>query len=99
MKVKLPFYPRFKEPLLSGVKIWTARSRAYGKKGDIFEAFGATFEIEQIALMPLEKIAENWKKEGCNSYHDFMTLWLKIHYRVELDYQRCYKVHIFHRIK
>ena len=98
MKVKIPFYARFKEPLLNGTKTWTSRTKRYGKIGDTFDAFGATFAITDIKHWHLSFVTNHWKEEGCESREDFIQLWQKIHPRKGYDpYQQVY-VHIFRRM-
>lgn len=96
--IKLPFKSRFKKPLLSGQKTWTARTRRLGKKGDVFHAFGHEFEIERVERRTLEDVADHWREEGCDSKDDFVEVWKKIHPRKGyVPTQRVY-VHIFRRI-
>lgn len=98
MKVKLPFKPRFKEPMLQGTKTWTSRTRRYGKRGDTFEAFGHEFLIEKVERRTLLDVADHWRDEGCDNKHDFVTVWESIHRRKGFVlHQRVY-VHIFRRI-
>lgn len=97
MKVEIPFKRRFKQVLLDGTKIWTSRTKRYGKRGDTFEIFGAEFLIECVEPRSLGNIAEHWKEEGCESKGDFIEVWRKIHRcRGYVPTQRVY-VHIFKR--
>ena len=98
MKVKIPFKPRFKEPMLDGTKTWTSRTRKYGEKGDTFDAFGTTFEIiEEPEKKALEFVGYHFKEEGFSCWRDFYDFWNKIHPRKGFDrYQRVY-VHIFRK--
>ena len=98
MKVKIPFKPRFKKPLLDGTKTWTSRTKQYGLPHDIFEAFGEIFEIIDINLLLLSVVADHWKEEGCTSRQDFIELWEKIHPRKGYDPSQIVRVHIFRRI-
>jgi len=98
MKVRIPFLARFREPLLSGQKIWTSRSRWYGNIGDTFPAFGETFIILDRTKMPLDNVANHFVEEGCESREDFIKLWKQIHpYRGFIPKQMVY-VHIFKKI-
>ena len=99
MKVKIPFLPRFKEPMLSGQKTMTSRTKIYGGKGDTFDAFGATFELESVYAQPFIVIREQWKAEGCNSKKDFLATWRKIHPRKTFTLHELLFVHRFHKIK
>ena len=97
MKVKIPFKPRFKEPMLDGTKTWTSRTRRYGHKGDTFDAFGATFEIvEEPEKCTLRDIMYNhWKEEGCKSTTDFFEVWEEIHPRKGFVPSQLVWAHIF----
>jgi len=95
MKVKIPFKPRFKEPMLNGTKTWTSRTKCYGKVGDTFEAFGYEFEIRKVTRRHLEWVADHWKEEGFTSKLEFIQFWIKLHARKGfLPIQLVY-VHIF----
>lgn len=98
MKVKIPFYARFKKPLLDGTKTWTSRTKWYGEIGDIFDVFGATFEITHRMLKPLFFVVEHWREEGCESKHDFKEVWRKIHPIKGYYPSWIVKVHVFRRI-
>ena len=98
MKVKIPFKARFKEPMLSGRKTWTSRTKCYGRSGDIFEAFGHEFIIEKIETKMLLEVARHWLEEGCKSKLDFIELWKKIHPRKGFDSYQWVHVHIFRRM-
>ena len=96
MKVKIPFLERFREPMLSGRKTMTSRSKKYGEYGDTFDVFGATFEIvEPIARLSLGDIASFWREEGFESLEDFVECWTNLHPRVGYDVNRVYYCHIF----
>jgi hypothetical protein len=77
--VTIKFKPYFKEPLLSGVKVCTARTKRLGKPGDMFEAFGAMFEMKSVSEEQLYFVADLWHQEGCTSREHFMEVWKEIH--------------------
>jgi hypothetical protein len=102
LKVKIPFLPRFKEPMLKGTKTWTSRTKRYGEPGDTFDAFDNEFEILKVERRTLEDILEHWKEEGCSSKEDAVEVWRRLHPRRGFDRsfylsERLY-VHIFRRI-
>lgn len=99
MKVKISFLERFKDPLLSGEKTWTSRTKRYGKVGDTFDAFGATFEIQKVERSPLYYVASNFEEEGCKSFEDFVELWSKIHYRKGYVPSQVVWVHVFKKVE
>lgn len=98
VKVHIPFKPRFKDPMLQGVKTWTSRTQKYGKPGDTFEVFDHEFEILKIERRTLADVAEHYKEEGCSCWSDFVDVWNSIHRgRGFNPWQRVY-VHVFRRI-
>ena len=81
-KIRIPFLPEWKDKMLGGVKTCTCRSEAYGQPGDRFTIFGATFELVAVWQTTLEDVATNYyRQEGCNSPHEFVGIWNKIHKR------------------
>lgn len=96
MKVSIPFKERFKEPLLTGTKTWTTRTRQYGKKGDTFEAFGATFILDEVGWKRLREVGKHWKEEGCNSLENLIEVWCEIHPKIGYNPNALFCVHIFH---
>lgn len=95
MKIHIPFYPRFREPMLNEQKTWTSRTKKYGKPGDTFEIFDAEFVLLVVEEYPLSFVAENWYREGCNSKQDFIDVWNKIHPRKGYIPNWIVYVHIF----
>ena len=80
MKIKIPFLPIFKEPMLNDTKTMTCRKEKCGQPGDTFEAFGATFEITHVMRMRLGFVGSDcFKQEGCKSEMDFIDVWQFIH--------------------
>lgn len=97
--VKIPFKPYFKEPMLSGVKVCTARTKYMGHPGDRFLAFGAEFEIVNVEDVYLLQVAMIWKEEGCESEEHFKQVWQEIHPVVGYqEYQRV-KLHHFRKVE
>jgi len=97
IEVRIPFKEQFKEPMLSGQKIATTRTRAYGKPGDVFEAFGARFEI--IAVVPSIALWVGnflYLEEGFDQPGDFHKLWDKMHPRLKRE--ALVFVHIFRKV-
>jgi len=99
MKVNIPFWEMFREPMLRGDKIMTTRSRKFGNKGDIFDKFGATFEITLVKKLPVGLVAnEFYDAEGFDTKEDFIKIWEKIHPKVGYQPERDYFVHLFKRV-
>lgn len=92
--VDIPFYPRFREPMLKRVKRCTARTSKKGRPGDRFRKWGAIFEIVGVQLLSADEIARRyWREEGCSSEADFRSIWRKIHPR--LGWHRLVHLHWF----
>jgi len=82
-KVDIPFLERFREPILSGQKNMTSRTKRLGGVGDWFEVFGRCFVITRVKKLPLDLIASCYYwEEGCESEADFKKVWRKIHPRI-----------------
>jgi len=78
--VHIPFLPRFQEPLLSGVKTCTTRTRRVGNPGDEFVAFGVWFRILSVEKVELGNVADHlYIEEGVSSPNDFISIWLELH--------------------
>jgi hypothetical protein len=77
--VTIKFKPYFKEPLLSGVKVCTARTKRMGASGDRFMAFETWFEIKSVTEESLHFVADLWQQEGCTSREHFLEVWREIH--------------------
>ena len=68
--------------MLAGRKVCTSRSRRSGRPGDIFEAFGAHFELRAIERLPLGHVKERlYLQEGCESPEEFQRAWSELHPR------------------
>lgn len=98
MKVVIPFWNRFREPMQTGVKVWTSRTKKYGEAGDRFEAFGEVYEIVVVVKKPLDFVAKNWSEEGCSSRDDFIEVWREIHPRKGFVPDWEVWVHIFKKL-
>jgi hypothetical protein len=96
--IKIPFKERFREPLLNQTKDWTTRTKAMGKPHDYFEAFGATFRLDEVFQVSLKYIISHWKREGCTSEQDFIDVWKSIHPKRKFDLEETFWVHSFHRV-
>lgn len=95
--LKIPFLERFREPLLNGTKTLTTRRKRYGKRGELFEAFGVLFVLTNVERRSLAFAIENWKREGCKSQADFLAVWKQIHPKKPLNKRELFWVHSFKR--
>jgi len=99
-RVKIPFIDEFKGAMLSGGKIATLRSKRYGKPGDTFKAFGATFRIHSVVKVPVYVVWYwFWSIEGFRSSQEFYECWSRLHPRVGWDKSREYFFHLFFKLK
>jgi hypothetical protein len=96
-KISVKFKSYFREPMLSGVKTCTARTKRMGQPGDTFEAFGAQFELLSVEEVRLYEVASLWKEEGCSSEEDFKMIWKSIHPLGYFEYERV-KLHRFRKV-
>lgn len=97
-EIILPFKPYFREPLLNGTKIFTARTKRMGKYTDTFQAFGQTFTLVDITEMPLENVADFWESEGCKSREHFIEVWCEIHPIKGYDPKQMVYLHQFMKV-
>ena len=81
MRIKIPFHDRFKIEIAAGRKIYTTRTKRYGKEGDTFQiAPKIKCRIISIRKERLGTIAEKlWWQEGFRSREEFIGFWLMIH--------------------
>jgi hypothetical protein len=98
MIVTIRFKPYFKDALLSGVKVCTARTKIHGKPGDTFQIFDAVFEILSVEEVRLYEVASLWREEGCTSEEHFKAVWREIHPVVGYDDYQIVKLHRFKRM-
>ena len=100
MKVEIPFEERWRTGMLSGKKIYTTRTKKYGKPGDTFEAFGALFELKSILRPYLGSVAKAYfKGEGCGKPIEFVEIWRQLHPRKGFDPLQIVYLHIFERVE
>jgi hypothetical protein len=99
MRIQMPFLYSFKEPLLTGIKVCTSRTRKMGKPGDTFTAFGQEFQINYVWGTSLGIVAKTlWAKEGVKSPLEFEGVWREIHPRKGFDPGQLVYVHNFSRV-
>ena len=96
--VKIPFKPYFREPMLAGTKVCTARTRRMGAGGDRFQAFGAWFDLKSVEEEPLHIVADLWRPEGCTSREHFVDVWNEIHPRIGYVPHQIVYLHWFKKV-
>ena len=100
MIIKIPFNSQFIMPIARGQKIYTTRTKKYGKVGDYFyvgNKRGLKCIIMGIQRMKLDEIAEKfWWQEGFHSKEEFIGFWLIIHRKWTPD--KMVYLHSFRRI-
>lgn len=99
MKVRLPCLPRWREKMLSGVKVCTSRREQCGDVGDTFVVFGVTFEITDVVPETLLVVSRDlYIAEGCESPEEFVEVWAQLHpYKGFVPKQTVY-VHWFRKV-
>lgn len=79
-QTKIPFLPQFKNPMLSGQKTITSRTRRYGQTGDTFLAWGETFELLEVTRVLLSSVRNRfYLQEGFPSPEAFEVVWKALH--------------------
>ena len=97
--IDIPFRDDFKEAMLSGKKTCTTRSKKYGKPGDIFRKFGATFLIQDVTQANLAFVAKFlYKLEGLSSSDEFKRVWKELHPRNGFEPKAVKYAHFFARV-
>ena len=96
--IRIPFLPRFKDPMLAETKVMTCRTKKYGEPGDSFEAFGALFTVTHVMRMRLGYvISDCFVQEGCVSVQDLQEVWISIHPTKGIDPEQIVWAHCFRR--
>ncbi|MBA7633681.1 hypothetical protein ES703_41252 [subsurface metagenome] len=99
-RINIPFLASFKEPMLSGSKTTTARTKKYGWPGDKFEAWGETFELREVIRVFLSTVRDQFYQfEGFANPHDFVTAWTKLHPIKGFDPTQAVYLHSFRKVK
>lgn len=76
----LAFYPRFREPVLTGVKTKTARTKRYGAPGDVLRTPFGDVRLVAVERVSLADVAEkHWREEGTSGPEEFKAVWSQIH--------------------
>ena len=76
----LPFLPRFKQPILTGEKTKTARTKKYGEPGDLLDTPFGTVRLLAVERVPLAEVAaKHFAQEGLTSPEAFEVVWCDIH--------------------
>jgi len=97
--IAIPFQPEFRYKLLIGEKIATTRTHKYGNGGDLFSAFGHSFQLTKVDKVYLGDVASVfYKQEGCNSMSDFIDVWNRIHPRKHYRFDTVVWLHQFKKI-
>lgn len=99
-RIQIPFQERWAESMLTGYKRCTSRTKRYGEIGDIFEAFGARFQLTTIEQRLLEDVSMNlFRKEGCEMPAEFIDVWKGLHPRKGWNGGQKVWVHHFKKIE
>ena len=99
-RIKIPFLPQFKNPMLSGQKVITSRTRRYGQTGDTFQAWGQTFEIRKVSYILLSSVrGRYYQQEGFPSPEAFEACWLALHPIKGYDPLQAVYAHSFRKLE
>lgn len=92
----MPFYDRFVEPIRSGEKIVTARTRRWGNAGDLLQTPAGVIRLLAVYKRMLGEVRDQWYlREGCASPEDFEAVWKTIHPRRGFRYNDLVYLHEF----
>jgi len=97
--ITIPFLPEFEERMLSGQKIATTRTKKYGNGGDLFSAFGHSFQLTKVDKVYLGDVCSVfYKQEGFNSQSEFIECWNRLYLRKKYYFSDIVYLHQFKRV-
>ena len=97
--ITIPFLPEFEERILSGQKIATTRTKKYGNAGDLFAAFGHSFQLTKVNRIYLGVVrSEFYKQEGFVNQSEFVECWNQLHPRKKYHSSNIVWLHQFKRV-
>ena len=80
--ITIPFMSEFEGRMLAGVKTATTRNKKYGNGGDLFSAFGHSFQLTKVNKVYLQDVCSTYYiQEGFKSQPEFIDCWKKLHPR------------------
>jgi len=95
----LPFLPRFVPYIRAGDKTMTARSKPYGKAGDVLRTPAGPVRLLSVRHVCLGFVRDFcWDQEGLNSPQEFEEVWRQIHPKAGFDPGRKVYLHHFEHI-
>ena len=90
----------FEERMLTGKKIATTHTKKYGNGGDLFCAFGHSFQLTKVNKVYLQDVCSiYYTQEGFNSQPEFIDCWKKLHPRSGYQPEKEVWLHEFKRIE
>ncbi len=94
---RIPFLPRFHDPIRKGEKTMTSRTREYGKPGEVLEIVdGLYIQLIDVRWVMLGDVARGlFTQEGCSSPQEFIKIWEEIHPVGGFDPKMLVAVHEF----
>jgi thymidylate synthase ThyX len=99
-RIKLPFLPQFKNPMLSGQSTITSRTRRYGHFGDTFLAWGEVWEIREVTRALLSSVRDRYyHQEGFPSPEAFEACWKALHRSKGYDPEQVVYAHSFIKLE
>ena len=95
----IPFMAEFEERMLSGQKTATTRTKKYGNGGDLFSAFGHSFQITKVDKVYLGDVCSVfYRQEGFSSQSEFVECWNRLHPRKKYYFSNIVWLHQFKRV-
>jgi len=98
---RIPFLPEFEEKVRLGLKTMTARTKPYGKRGDLFQGprcvLRLTEDPRRVYLATVKW--QHYRQEGCGSPEEFEAVWKGIHPRKGYDGDQLVWLHHFEVLK
>jgi len=99
-RIKIPFLPQFKNPMLSGQKTITSRTRRYGQTGDTFLAWGEVFKLREVTRLLLSSVRDRYyQQEGLPSPEAFQACWEALHSIKGYDPEQAVYAHSFMKLE
>ena len=92
----IPFLPEFESRMLSGEKTATTRTKKYGDGGDLFPAFGNSFQLTKVDKVYLQDVASTFYiQEGFKTQQEFCDCWIRLHPRKGYQFDQEVYLHQF----
>lgn len=96
----LPFLDDFVPAIREGRKTRTARSKAYGMRGEVVDSPAGPLRLLSVVQVPLHIVRDGfWKSEGVESPEAFVEVWKQIHPSAGFNPDRMVFLHHFRPVE